>query len=284
LLVLDKLNLKEISMNDKGNLENLEFISLEEAAEMKTGTRVTFIPGMQALYAEALKNICFVKKIPLVRALHPLMGVDKETGGDRQARLYELTSQSSLPTMFHDEERPRNVWIEQLSLAESIGSSDSLKLIPSNMQDRVDMLGLCAVILGEDGLVWNIRILSDNPLARKYGYSEEASSQAIDKIVEIISMIDSRLEAQEKLRSKYLVGTSLSAVDIYWSTMVMSTISTPPEIMPRTEQNQGMLMWFEGNSKIPEIENVLTKRIQEHQHYILKTYCETPAILGGDLL
>ena len=35
-------------MNDKGNLENLEFISLEEAAEMKTGTRVTFIPGMQA--------------------------------------------------------------------------------------------------------------------------------------------------------------------------------------------------------------------------------------------
>ena len=66
--------------------------------------------------------------------------------------------------------------------------------------------------------------------------------------------------------------------------MVMSTISTPPEIMPRTEQNQGMLMWFEGNSKIPEIENVLTKRIQEHQHYILKTYCETPAILGGDLL
>jgi glutathione S-transferase len=284
LLVLDKLNLKEISMNDKGNLENLEFISLEEAAEMKTGTRVTFIPGMQALYAEALKNICFVKKIPLVRALHPLMGVDKETGGDRQARLYELTSQSSLPTMFHDEERPRNVWIEQLSLAESIGSSDSLKLIPSNIQERVDMLGLCAVILGEDGLVWNIRILSDNPLARKYGYSEEASSQAIDKIVEIISMIDSRLEAQEKLGSKYIVGTSLSAVDIYWSTMVMSTISTPPEIMPRTEQNQGMLMWFEGNSKIPEIENVLTKRIQEHQHYILKTYCETPAILGGDLL
>ena len=66
--------------------------------------------------------------------------------------------------------------------------------------------------------------------------------------------------------------------------MVMSTISTPPEIMPRTEQNQGMLMWFEGNSKIPEIENVLTKRIEEHQHYILKTYCETPAILGGDLL
>ena len=271
-------------MSERESSEDLEFITLDKAAEKKSGTRVTFIPGMQALNTEALKNICFVKKVPLIRALHPLMGVDKETGEDRQARLYELTSQSSLPTMFHEDERPRNVWIEQLSLAENIGSSDSLKLIPSNIQDRVDMFGLCAVILGEDGLVWNIRILSDNPLARKYGYSEEASAQAIDKIVEIISMIDRRLEAQEKLGSKYLVGTSLSAVDIYWSTMVMSTISTPPEIMPRTQQNQGMLMWFEANSKIPEIEKVLTKRIEEHQHYILKTYSETPAILGGDLL
>jgi CRISPR/Cas system CMR-associated protein Cmr3 (group 5 of RAMP superfamily) len=45
-----------------------------------------------------------------------------------------------------------------------------------------------------------------------------------------------------------------------------------------------MLMWFEMNSKIPEIANVLSERIKEHQKYILKTYCETPAVLGGDLL
>ena len=75
-----------------------------------------------------------------------------------------------------------------------------------------------------------------------------------------------------------------AAADIYWSTMVMSTLPTPEEIMPRTEQNQGMLMWFEGNSKIPAIKEVLSNRIQDHQHYILKNYCETPAILGGDLL
>ena len=67
-------------MSERESSEDLEFITLDKAAEMKTGTRVTFIPGMQALYAEALKNICFVKKVPLIRALHPLMGVDKETG------------------------------------------------------------------------------------------------------------------------------------------------------------------------------------------------------------
>ena len=69
-------------MSKKDNSEEVKFISLDEAASMKSGTRVTFIPGMQALYAEALKNICYVKKVPLIRALHPLMGVNKETGED----------------------------------------------------------------------------------------------------------------------------------------------------------------------------------------------------------
>ncbi len=56
-----------------------EFITLDEAAAMTTGTRVTFIPGIPALYSEALKNICYVKGVPLMRALHPMMGIDKAT-------------------------------------------------------------------------------------------------------------------------------------------------------------------------------------------------------------
>ena len=146
-----------------------EFISLEDAAAMKTGTRITFIPGLQALYAEALKNLCYVKKIPIIRALHPMMGIDKATGQDRQARLYELTSQTSLPTMFHNEERPRNVWTEQLALAEEIGAPDSPKLIPDDYALRAEVYGLSAIILAEDGLVWNMRIINDGPLGRKYG-------------------------------------------------------------------------------------------------------------------
>ncbi len=271
-------------MIKKQRSESPEFITLEEAASMEVGTRVTFAPGVQAMFSEALKNICFVKKVSLTRVLHPKMGVDKETGEDRQAKLYELTSQSSLPTMFHDKERPRNVWIEQLALAERIGAVDSLKLIPDNFEHRVEMFGLCAVVLGEDGLTWNMRILIDSPLGQKYGYSEEASSAAPGKIAEVIALIDSRLAAQEKNGSRYLVGASLTAVDIYWATMSMTILPVPLEIMPKTQQNQGMLGFFEMNSKIPEIADALTKRIQEHQQYILTTYCETPAVLGGDPL
>ena len=218
-----------------------EFISLEKAATMKEGTRITFIPGIQAIYAEALKNICYVKKIKITRVLHPFMGIDKKTGKDRQAKLYELTSQTSLPTMFHDEERPRNVWIEQLALAEKIGSSDSINLIPDNFRDRSDMIGLCAIVLGEDGFVWNMRILSDGPLARKYGFSDDASCKAPSKMAEIVSVIDRQLEKQKEKDSKYLIGDKISAIDIYWSTISMTILPASLEIMPRTKQNEGML-------------------------------------------
>ena len=263
---------------------NPEFITLDEAAAMTSGTRVTFVPGVQAMYSEALKNICFVKKVPLIRVLHPHMGVDETTGKDRQAKLYELTSQTSLPTMLHDKERPRNVWIEQLALAEQIGSVDSPALIPDNFELCVEMFGLCAVVLAEDGLIWNMRILIESPLGQKYGYSEEASSAAPGKIAEVITLIDNRLKAQEKRDSRYLLGDALTAADIYWATMSMTVLPVPPEIMPKTQQNKGMLLFFESNSKIPVIEEALTKRIKDHQQFILTTYCETPAVLGGDSL
>lgn len=262
--------------------KNPEFITLEEAANMKTGTRATFIPGVQALYAEALKNICYVKKIPLIRALHPFMGVDKKTGKDRQERLYELTSQTSLPVMFHNDERPRSNWTEQLALAEQIGASDSPALIPVELGQRVEMFGLCAIVLAEDGLVWNMRILTDGPLGRKYGYSEEASAQAPDKMAEIVRVIDAQVEVQEEQGSKYLVGDSISAADVYWATMSMLVIPAPPEIMPRTKQNAGMLTGFEACSQIPQVKEAVTNRLEKHRDYILATYCETPAVLGGD--
>ena len=261
-----------------------QFISLDEAAAMKTGTRVTFVPGVPALYAEALKNLCYVKGIPLIRVLHPLMGVDKETGEDRQARLYELTSQTSLPTMFHDEERPRNVWSEQLALAERIGAADSPKLLPDDFEQRVEILGLCAVVLGEDGLVWNMRILMDSPLARKYGYSEEASAAAAAKIGNVLGLLSRRLDEQAERGSPYLVGDAVSAIDIYWATMSIAMTPAPPEIMPVTKQNERMLQFFAMNGQIPAVAEALTDRIGEHQRYILSTYCETPAVLGGDPL
>jgi len=42
---------------------------------MTRGTRITFVPGVQALYAEALKNICYVKKSRLFESVTRLWGL-----------------------------------------------------------------------------------------------------------------------------------------------------------------------------------------------------------------
>ena len=151
-------------------------------------------------------------------------------------------------------------------------------------EQRAEVLGLCAVVLGEDGLVWNMRILGDSPLARKYGYSEAASAAAPGKIADVLKMIDRRLEAQEQRGSRYLVGDAVSAIDVYWATFSISVLPAPTEIMPVTQQNKGMLKYFASNGQIPAIADALSERMAAHQQYILTSYCETPAVLGGDLL
>ena len=76
----------------------------------------------------------------------------------------------------------------------------------------------------------------------------------------------------------------MSAADVYWATMSMCVLVPSPEIMPLTQQNKGMLKYFAMNGQIPVIAEALTDRIEHHQRYILSTYCETPAVLGGDPL
>ena len=169
-------------------------------------------------------------------------------------------------------------------MAERIGAAGTPVLIPEIFELRVEVFGLCAVVLAEDGFVWNMRILIDTPLGRKYGFSEEACAAAPGKIAEVIALIDHRLKAQEEHGSRYLVGDMLTAADIYWATLSMSVLPVPPEIMPPTRQNKAMLRYFAANSEIPVIADALTKRIEDHQRFILVTHCETPAVLGGDPL
>ena len=68
------------------------------------------------------------------------------------------------------------------------------------------MFGLCAVILGEDGMVWNMRIMNDGPLSRKYGYSETASAAAPAKVAEVIALIDARLKRRQTVVQHILLA------------------------------------------------------------------------------
>ena len=82
-------------------------------------------------------------------------GIDKNLRIDKPN--YMNSSQTSLPTMFHDEERPRNVWIEQLALANGLAQKIA-QLLYLKRLSYAQKCSVFAVILGEDGLVWNMRI------------------------------------------------------------------------------------------------------------------------------
>ena len=267
--------------NPRVRNEDVEFINLETAASMKTGVRVTMSKGFPALYSECLKNICYCKNIPIIRVIHPNMGKDRKTGEDRQKRLFELTAQTSLPVMWYNDERPRSNWSEQLALCERIGTGP--KLVPDNMRERAEMFGLCAIILAEDGMLWNSRIVNDNPLGRKYGYSKAASLEAPDKMAGVIKLVCDRLAEQKRNGSPYLVGNRLTAVDIYWATMSYNLLVPDEDFMPPTTKSQMMKIMF-GNLPFA-VEAVLDKAIVlEHREYILRKYCEVPVVLGGQSL
>ena len=65
-------------MTEKQESVSPEFITLDEAADMTSGTRVTFVPGVQAMYSEALKNICFVKKSVVDQSAAPSHGCRRD--------------------------------------------------------------------------------------------------------------------------------------------------------------------------------------------------------------
>ena len=257
-----------------------EYVSLEYGASMKEGVRITCVRGFPALFAESLKNLCYAKNVKFTRVKHPSMGKDRKTGEDRQSRLFELTSQTSVPTMWYNEERPRSVWTEQLALVERVGSGP--KLVPDDMALRSEMFGICALILAEDGLVWNNRIRRDSPLARKYGFSNAASKEAPKKISKILNLLCNKLEAQKARGSKFIVGDALTAADIYLATMSYMFVVPSEEFLPRTKQTKLLDLMFGNNS--PEVQKELKPILVEHRDFIIKTFCEFPVNNGGDPL
>lgn len=109
------------------DIGGVDFYTLEEVGspDPNGGLRITMLPGLPGLWAEALKNLCDVKKVEYIRAIHPFG--DK----DAQAYLYQLTAQRSLPIMLYNDEPPRSALVEQINLAEKLGAADAPQLIPA---------------------------------------------------------------------------------------------------------------------------------------------------------
>jgi hypothetical protein len=253
------------------------YISVEQA-RVRPGLRVV-LPPAPGPWAESLKGILYVKRLNFTPVLHEV--------GTPSLALKEWTAQTSSPVLAWNDERPRSTWNEQLYLAERLAPQP--RLIPENIEDRALMFGLANELMAETGLVWNLRVLAVHRgqtnlnlnekaramvdfLAAKYthGIPDEAE-HASRRAAETVAAFAARLEHQHASGSRFLIGTELTALDIYWSAAAAMLQPLPPELcdMPRW-----LRVTYTAND--PRVVGAIKPILLEHRDFIYRNYLKLP--------
>ncbi|MEZ5811012.1 MAG: hypothetical protein R3D45_06295 [Rhizobiaceae bacterium] len=211
-----------------------EYVSVDEAIG-RPGLRMIVVGGTPSPWGEAAKGFFHVKKLDWVA-----VRLDY-----RDEKLKAWAGQRSGPVAFLDGERPRSGWSEILLLAERLAPSPPL--LPADLADRALVFGLAHELCGEGGLGWIRRLQLVHAglnggdgfaepvaryLAKKYGYRAEEAEAYDDRVVGLLAMLAARLRAQEEAGSRYYVGDSLTAVDVYSATFMALFKPLPPEQRP----------------------------------------------------
>ena len=189
--------------------------------------------------------------------------------------LVAWTGHRNAPVAVYNDEAPRVGWLEILNLAERLGSGPSL--FPSDVNDRMLMVGLSNELIGENSFIWNLRLVMlgfggperanrerlRNPMYDQYGYSEEAAGLAVERAKVVADRLTAQLLAQRDAGRRYIVGEALSAVDIYW-VYFSQAVRTFPEAVCETPP--GMRRVYEAAARaLGDVDPVLV----EHRDRVL---------------
>jgi len=197
-----------------------QYIGVEEARKLG-GLRMVVVGSVPSPWSEAAKGILHIKGIEwaAVRLVY-----DSEP-------LREWAGQRSGPVAIYDNEQPRSGWAEILLLAERLAPTPSL--LPADPAERALVFGIGHEICGEAGLSWSrrqqlihagLQNIGGFPeqvakyLGRKYGYRPETGVAATPRVAALLGMLAARLKAQHEKGSRYFIGRSLTAVDVYSAT------------------------------------------------------------------
>ena len=86
-----------------------------------------------------------------------------------------------------------------------------------------------------------------NTMPWKYGCEDRASVDAADaRAVEILALLADQLRRQREAGRRFLVGESLSAVDIYWACFSNLVVPLPHELSPMPDMIRGTYGSWEG--------------------------------------
>jgi glutathione S-transferase len=255
------------------------------------GLRVTDSPHWANWWAQSLRAVLHVKKIPYQKVLHPPFS-DKDP--DAQRELFEWSAQNSAPTMVYNDGSRRgdvvkNDWLNQLLLAEQIEAEPAL--IPRSANDRVVMVGLAHEIMSPQGLMWNGRLAlgelnaldpakmsakqrdffaPGEPLGGKYSHNAKGGSP-LQNMKRCIELLDEQLRGNQGRGRRFFVGEALSALDLYWALASNFVRILSREELPIMRFNRSMY---------PALNDALSEsaspRLLDHRDMVFREFLELP--------
>ena len=254
----------------------IEYVDLDQARK-SDGLRMVVVPRVPSPWGEAAKGILHVKQIPW-------LAVRLDQGS---AEMADWTGQRSGPVAMYQNEAPRSGWAEILLLAERLAPKPGL--LPNDPEERALAIGLCHEICGEMGLGWCGRLQGVHAgltggtgfpegiaqyLGSKYGYraDEAAANQA--RVVSIIEMLVTCLLRQRDSGSRFYLGDSITAVDIYSATFMALLEPLPHDQCPMPD-----IMRKAFRTSDPETEKALDPILFEHRDQIYRDFLELPLSL-----
>ncbi len=255
----------------------MEFVDVE-TAKNSAGLRGAFVGGAPSPWGEAAKGFFHIKKIPYVRTRYL-------PGGDNKA-LVEWTGTDSGPAIAYEKEATRSGWAEILLLAERLAPEPCL--IPEDPDQRALLFGLSHEICGELGFGWSIRnvwvdlALDPNVefpmdtgaaqyLGSKYGYRPGIGPEVRKRTIAVLQLLSQRLKDQKAKGSKFLMGDSLTALDVYWATFAALVSPLPPDKCPMVE---GLRVTLEAGD--PEVNKAVDPALLAHRDFIYNEYLVLP--------
>ena len=252
------------------------YVSVEEAMQ-RGGLRMVVVGGVPSPWGEAAKGLFHIKGIEwaAVRLVY-----DSEP-------LKNWAGQRSGPVAIYEQEPPRSGWKEILLLAERLAPMPPL--LPADPAGRELVFSLGHELCGEAGLGWSRRLQLIHAglqnaggfpervakyLSRKYGYGPETAATCGPRVAELAGMLVARLKAQRKAGSRYYVGNSLTAADVYSATFAAMFRPLPPG---QCQMDAGTRAAFE--TRDAQTEAALDPILFEHRDMMYAEHLELPLAL-----
>jgi glutathione S-transferase len=251
------------------------YVSITQA-RAASGLRMACLRGVPSPWTEAAKGIFHVKGLACQYAAQ-----SKE---DPDNALVAWAGEVGVPVIAFENEKLRTGWAEILLLAERLKPEPAL--IPARAEDRAMLFGLAHEICGEMGLGWAYRLLMiqqslghnsetgfpsniANYLAGKYGFNPTHTKVAKARVLDLLRMFSERIAGK-----RYLLGNSLTALDIYWATFANLIMPLPEAQLPAAPMIRAAYTCHDA-----DILGAVSDELRALQHRVYETHLELPVPL-----